>query len=96
MHILTPETLFHELSGSETSGFAAIQSPVHRSPNGVLYLLKPGVVVLARPEVHLGGLAGFLGGFDESLHFPEYLVARTIVLGKNEVPNFYRQILLGS
>ena len=73
MHILTPETLFHELSGSETSGFAAIQSPVHRSPNGVLYLLKPGAVVLARPEVHLGGLTGFLGGFDESLHFPEYL-----------------------
>ena len=79
MSILDPETLFHELDGSEVSGFAAIQSPVHHSPNGVPYLLKPGVVVLARPEVKLDGLAGFLDGFDETLHFPEYLDDPTIL-----------------
>jgi thymidylate synthase ThyX len=73
MSVLAPEKLFHEFDGSEVSGFAAIHSPVHRSPNGVPYLLKPGVVVLARPEVSLTGLSGFLDGFDESLHFPEYL-----------------------
>jgi len=73
MSVLDPETLFHELNGSEVSGFAAIHSPVHHSPNGVPYLLKPGVILLARPEVNLDGLAGFLDGFDESLHFPEYL-----------------------
>jgi len=73
MSRLDPETLFHELNGSEVSGFAAIHSPVHHSSNGVPYLLKPGVILLARPEVNLDGLAGFLAGFDESLHFPEYL-----------------------
>ncbi len=73
MSITTPETLFHELNGSESSGFVAIHSPIHRSPSGVFYLSRPGVILLARPEVRLGGLAGFLAGFDESLRFPEYL-----------------------
>jgi thymidylate synthase (FAD) len=36
-------------------------------------LLKPGVVLIARPNTNLGGLAGFLDGFDPSLHFSEYL-----------------------
>jgi len=73
MSITTPEMLFHELNGSQSSGFAAIHSPIHNSPSGVLYLSRPGVILLARPEVRLGGLAGFLAGFDESLHFSEYL-----------------------
>ncbi len=73
MSAITPETLFQELNGSESSGFAAIQSPIHHSPGGVPYLVSPGVVVLARPEVRLAGLAGFLDGFDASLRFPEYL-----------------------
>jgi thymidylate synthase (FAD) len=68
-----PETLFRELSGEEILGFAAIHSPVHRSPGGIPYLVKPGVVLLARPNVHPAGLNGFLAGFDESLHFSEYL-----------------------
>ncbi len=55
------------------SGFPAIHSPVHYSPGGALYLLKPGVVLIARPNTNLGGLAGFLDGFDPSLHFSEYL-----------------------
>lgn len=46
MSVLDPETLFHELNGSEVSGFAAIHSPVHYSSNGVPYLLKPGVILL--------------------------------------------------
>jgi thymidylate synthase (FAD) len=73
MSAITPETLFYELNGSESSGFAAIQSPIRHSPSGVPYLVSPGVVVLARPEVHIAGLAGFLEGFDASLRFPEYL-----------------------
>src|SRR6266487_4492452 len=73
MSAITPEALFYELNGSESSGFAAIQSPIHHSPGGVPYLVNPGVVVLARPQVQLAGLAGFLEGFDASLHFPEYL-----------------------
>jgi thymidylate synthase (FAD) len=66
------ETLFHTLNGSEHSGFPAIHSSVHASPGGAHYLLKPGVVVIARPTVHMAGLSGFLDGFDPSLHFSEY------------------------
>ena len=73
MSITTLEVLFRELNGSVHSGFAAIDSPVHHSPNGVLYLVKPGVVLLSRPTVNLTGLEGFLRGFDDSLNFPEYL-----------------------
>ena len=67
------EAIFHELNGSEDSGFTAIHSPVHATPGGILYLFKPGVVVLARPSFHLQGLAGFLEGYDPALRFPEYL-----------------------
>ncbi len=73
MTAITPEMLFHELNGHVNAGFAVVDSPVHHSPGGVLYLVKPGVVLLSRPSVNPGGLAGFLSGFDESLHFPEYL-----------------------
>lgn len=73
MPVFDVETLFHQLDGNEQSGFPAIHSPVHYSPVGALYLLKPGVVLIARPNTNLGGLAGFLDGFDPSLHFSEYL-----------------------
>lgn len=73
MSVFDVETLFHQLDGNEQSGFPAIHSPVHSSPGGALYLLKPGVVLIARPNTNLGGLAGFLDGFDPSLHFSEYL-----------------------
>jgi len=35
MSVIMPETLFRELSGEEILGFAAIHSPVHRSPGGI-------------------------------------------------------------
>src|SRR5947207_7811391 len=73
MSAISPETLFQELQGQDSSGFAVIDSPVYASPGGTSYLLKPGVVVLARPTVNLQGIAGFLDGFDETLHFSEYL-----------------------
>ena len=73
MTAFSPERLFEELRGDESSNFAALHSPAYFSPGGVPYLTRPGVVLLARPTVNLKGLAGFLDGFDESLHFPEYL-----------------------
>lgn len=73
MSVIDFEAAFHELNGSESSGFTAIHSPVHATPGGVLYLLKPGVVVLAHPAIHMQGLAGFLEGYDPALRFPEYL-----------------------
>ena len=83
--MLTPEVLFHELGGYDSSGFARIHSPVHCSPSDVLYLRQPGVIVLARPEVAMSGLAGFLNGFDESLHFPEYLDDPTMLSGGTQL-----------
>ncbi|MFL5625416.1 MAG: FAD-dependent thymidylate synthase [Ktedonobacteraceae bacterium] len=73
MLVFDVETLFHQLNGSEQSGFPAIHSPVHHSPGGAPYLLKPGVVLIACPNTNISGLAGFLDGFDPSLHFTEYL-----------------------
>src|SRR5579864_7054023 len=73
MTVITPEELFQELHGDDSSKFAALHSPAYLSPGGVSYLTRPGVVLLACPSVNLQGLAGFLEGFDESLHFPEYL-----------------------
>src|SRR3984893_14324507 len=73
MSTIMPETLFGELGGERDSGFSAIHSPVRYSSDGIPYLVKPGVALLARPNVHPAGLSGFLAGFDESLHFTEYL-----------------------
>lgn len=65
--------LFQELGGEASDGFPAIHSPVHHTEAGTPYLKKPGVVVLAKPQTNVDGLAGFLEGFDPELRFPEYL-----------------------
>ncbi len=67
------QKLFHEMNGSEEGGFAAIHSPVRRSPGGIPYLCGPGVIVLARPQTSIAGMAGFLEGFDPALNFPQYV-----------------------
>jgi thymidylate synthase (FAD) len=68
-----PILLFQELGGSENAGFSALHSPVQHTPAGSTpYLTRPGVVVLARPQTNLAGLAGFLEGYDETTHFTEY------------------------
>jgi len=67
------QQLFNECNGSDDAGFAAIHSAVHYSPNGTPYLPAPGVVVLARPQTHLAGMADFLNGFDPALKFAQYL-----------------------
>ncbi len=67
------EELFRELGGTVEEGFPAIHSPVYRTEAGTPYLRAPGVVMVSRPRVGLGGLAGFLGGFDPGLRFTEYL-----------------------
>jgi thymidylate synthase (FAD) len=67
------QQLFEELGGIVNDGFPAIHSPVHHTQAGTPYLKKPGVIVLARPQTNVAGLAGFLEGFDPNLRFPEYL-----------------------
>ncbi|GCE12695.1 FAD-dependent thymidylate synthase [Tengunoibacter tsumagoiensis] len=65
--------LFQQLNGSEDTGLASIHTPVQHTPEGTPYLEAPGVVVLARPQTNMAGLAGFLDGFDPALQFPDYL-----------------------
>ena len=73
MSIIDSETLFHELNGSEQSGFTALHSPVQHTPGGTPYMVRPGVAVLARPQFNMEALPGFLEGFDPSLKFAEYV-----------------------
>jgi flavin-dependent thymidylate synthase len=67
------QLLFEELGGTVNDGFPTIHSQVHHTKAGTPYLKSPGVVVLARPQTNVAGLAGFLEGFDPDLRFPEYL-----------------------
>src|SRR5947209_1713369 len=66
-------THFEELGGQEEAGFMALHTHVQQTPNGTLYLTQPGVVVLARPQTNLAGMAGFLSGYGDNSPFPEYL-----------------------
>lgn len=77
--MFVPESVFAQLGGSEQAGFMSIHTPVQHTPNGTPYLTRPGVVVLARPQTNLAGLAGFLEGYDESSHFSDYLHDPTVL-----------------
>ena len=48
-----------------------------RTEAGTAYLRSPGVAMLARPAVDVGGLGAFLDGFDDELGFGEYLADET-------------------
>jgi thymidylate synthase (FAD) len=65
--------LFEEMGGIVADGFPAIHSPIFHTGKGTAYLRAPGVVMLARPQTKVAGLAGFLEGFDPELGFPAYL-----------------------
>jgi thymidylate synthase (FAD) len=71
--ITNAQALFETVNGSLNAGFATIHTPVHHTPTGTPYLRSPGVVLLARPQIYMAGLNGFLDGFDPALHFTEYL-----------------------
>jgi thymidylate synthase (FAD) len=55
------------------SGFHFLPSPALTTEAGTPDLRVPGVAMLSRPEVHVGNLADFLGGFSPELNFPQYL-----------------------
>lgn len=71
--MLDPKALFQQFGGSEDAGYMAVHAPVQHTPDGTPYLTHPGVVVLARPQTNLAGLAGFLSGYGEASPFLEYL-----------------------
>src|SRR5579859_6855603 len=66
------------VQGVET-GFPRIVAPAEATPAGTPYLRSPGVALLARPQVSMGGLADFLGGFAPDLRFPQYLDDPTLL-----------------
>lgn len=65
--------LFERLGGVMVDGFPAIPSPVFHTKKGTPYLKRPGVAMLMRPSVHIGGLRSFLEGFHKELEFLGYL-----------------------
>lgn len=70
---MDPEALFSKLGGGEAGGFPYLHSPVRHTEAGTPYLRHAGVVMVARPQVELEGVRGFLEGFDPDLGFPGYL-----------------------
>ena len=73
MSTIDSSQLFQKLGGELAQGFSSIHTAPERSPGGIPYLIAPGVVMLARPQIHMEGLTGFLNGFDPSLRFSHYL-----------------------
>lgn len=67
---MEPQTLFHHYGGNNSTDLPTIHTPVLHTDKGTPYLAMPGVVMLARPQVSMAGLAGFLVGYDG---FSEYL-----------------------
>jgi thymidylate synthase (FAD) len=67
------QRIFQAMGGVVENGFPAIHSGVLRTVAGTPYLRAPGVVMLSRPRVNVGGLGGFLEGFDPELGFTGYL-----------------------
>lgn len=60
---MEPQILFQHYGGDTNNGFPVIHTPVCHTPLGTPYLSKPGVVMVARTQGDLTGLAGFLNGY---------------------------------
>lgn len=75
--VKTARELFDKMGGKlalvNGSQFSMIHSPALKTPNGVPYLQKPGVTMLAKPQVYPAAIQGFLNGFDKELEFDKYL-----------------------
>lgn len=82
---LTFDGLFAQLGGVHNGGFPAIHSPVSRTNHGTPYLRAPGVVLIAKPDTNVGGLAGFLEGYDDTLGFADYLDDPTELPGSSQL-----------
>lgn len=73
---------FEELQGSvagRESGYPSVPSPAVFTPRGTPYLQAPGVALIAKPQVEVGNIADFLGGFAPELHFMQYLDDPTVL-----------------
>ena len=59
-----------ELEGGD---FPGIVSPVLQTQAGTLYLIRPGVQLIARPQISPDALSAFLHGFDPETHLTDAL-----------------------
>lgn len=60
------------VSGGE-AGYPSVSAPAVFTSQGTPYLQAPGVALIAKPQVSVGNIADFLGGFAPELHFMQYL-----------------------
>src|SRR5438105_12719002 len=70
------DALRAQVQGAD-QGFPYIASPTLATEQGTPYLVRPGVNLIARPQVSLESLQPFLEGFDPALEFPGYLADPT-------------------
>ncbi|MEK7548331.1 MAG: FAD-dependent thymidylate synthase [Patescibacteria group bacterium] len=71
--------------------FPFLPSPQFQTPAGTPYLRAPGVHLISRPEVNLGSVSEFLGGFDQALGFEQYLDDPTILPSGAQICKFAGQ-----
>jgi thymidylate synthase (FAD) len=88
--------LFEELGGDTVDGFPAVHSPVYHTRARTPYLRAPGVVMLAKPQTNVAGLAGFLEGFDPSLGFPAYVEDPTVLPDSSQLCKTAGQVCYAS
>ncbi len=68
-----PRELFGALGGGDADDLPYIHSAVAHTDIGTPFLRHAGVVMIARPQVEIGGLRTFLEGFGPDLDFAQYL-----------------------
>lgn len=90
------EETFAGFGGTIGNGFPVIDSEPRLTASGTAYLTSPGVVMLAKPQVDVSGLAGFLEGFDPELRFPDYLDDPTELPGSSQVAKTAGQLCYAS
>lgn len=79
--------VFDDLQGNCNGGYPVIDVPVFHTSNGTTYLKAPGVACIAKPSLDLEATKGFLGGFDDSLGFEDYLEDPQILNDGNLLPD---------
>lgn len=72
-NIETARATFNALGGEVIDGFTVIDAEVFHTSDGVPYLKKPGVALIAKPQVNIKVMKGFLEGYDPEYQFDDYL-----------------------
>lgn len=88
--------IFRDFGGRLSDGFPVIDSEAHRTAAGTPYLKFPGVAMISKPQANVGGLAGFLEGFDPQLRFPDYLDDPTTLPDSSQVAKTAGQLCYAS